>query len=246
MDGPPEPVFVLYAPQLGENIGAAARAMWNFGLARLRLVAPRDGWPNPDAVAMASGATRVLDRAGTFADLAGATADLHRVYATTARPRELTKRVLTPDAAVSEARAHLAAGERVGFLFGPERAGLDNDAVACASAIVTVPTNPAFPSLNLAQSVLLMAWEWRRQGMAGPAVALSTPGTRPATRIETEKLTERLIGALDAAGFFRPEAKAPGMRRTLTNMLGRLPLTEADVKTLHGAIRALGRDRDAP
>jgi hypothetical protein len=122
MDAAPEPVFILHAPQLGQNIGAAARAMWNFGLMRMRLVAPRDGWPNPDAVAMASGATRVLDRAGLFADLPAAIADLGTVYATTARPRELTKRVLSPDAAIAEARARLAAGERVGLLFGARRA----------------------------------------------------------------------------------------------------------------------------
>jgi tRNA/rRNA methyltransferase len=241
-----EPVFILCQPQLGENIGAAARAMWNFGLSRMRLVAPRDGWPNPAAVAMASGATRVLDRAGRFADLAAATADLHMLCATTARPREMTKRVLTPDAAIAEARARIAAGERVGFLFGPERAGLDNDAVARASVIVTVPANPAFPSLNLAQSVLLVAWEWARQGGAAPPEILSAPTTRPATRIEVERLTGRLIGALDAAGFFWPEQKSASMKRTLVNMLARLPLTEADVQTLHGTIRALTRDRGAP
>lgn len=239
------PVFILNAPQLGQNIGAAARAMWNFGLSRLRLVAPRDGWPNPAAVAMASGATQLLDRAGLFADLPAAIGDLHAVYATTARPRELTKRVLTPAAALAEARARIAAGERVGVLFGPERAGLDNDAVARASAIISVPTNPAFPSLNLAQSVLLCAYEWGRQGAAMPPEALSAPTTRPATRIETEKLTERLIGTLAETGFFWPEERAPSMQRTLVNMLARLPLTEADVHTLHGAIRALARDRSA-
>ena len=245
MEGGGEPFFILHSPQMGENIGAAARAMWNFGLSRMRLIAPRDGWPNPAAVAMASGATRVLDGAGLFADLSAATADLHIVYATTARPRELTKRVLTPDAAMAEARARVAAGDRVGLLFGAERAGLGNDAVARASAIVTVPANPAFPSLNLAQSVLLMAWEWQRQ--AGDAVpeTLSAPTTRPATRIETERLTGRLIDALDAAGFVWPEQKAASMQRTLVNMLARLPLTEADVQTLHGAIRALARDRGA-
>lgn len=246
MDQAPEPVFILHQPQLGENIGAAARAMWNFGLSRMRLVAPRDGWPNPAAVATASGATRLLDRAGLFDGLPDAVADLHMVYATTARPRELTKRVLTPDAAIAEARARAAAGERVGLLFGPERAGLDNDAVARVGAIVTVPTNPAFPSLNLAQSVLLMAWEWGRQGAAVPSETLAAPTTRPATGAETARLTDRLIAALDAAGFFWPEQKAASMRRTLTNMLARLDLTEADVQTLHGAIRALARDSRAP
>src|SRR6056297_1599699 len=140
----PQPAFVLVRPQMGENIGAAARAMWNFGLTGMRLVAPRDGWPNPAAVAMASGGGRVLDGASVHADTAAAVADLHRVYATTARPRELTKRVLTPKAAMAEAADAIAAGERVGILYGPERTGLENDDVVQASAIVSVPVNPAF------------------------------------------------------------------------------------------------------
>ncbi|MEY4873112.1 MAG: hypothetical protein RLZZ563_2442, partial [Pseudomonadota bacterium] len=149
------PVFVLVRPQMGENIGAAARAMLNFGLERMRIVAPRDGWPNPKAVAMASGAGRLLDHAGLFGDVQGAIADCDYVFATTARGRELVKPVVTPERAMEMARAMAAAGKRVGVLFGPERAGLENEDVALANAIVTVPVNPEFPSLNLAQCALL-------------------------------------------------------------------------------------------
>ncbi|MGM0586384.1 MAG: RNA methyltransferase, partial [Pseudomonadota bacterium] len=160
---PEGPVFVLVRPQMGENIGAACRAMWNFGLDRLRLVAPRDGWPNPKATAMASGAGRVIDKAMVRETTAEAVADLEYVYATTARPREMTKTVFTPQAAMLDALRRIRAGQKVGVLFGPERTGLENDDVIRAQAIVSVPANPAFASLNLAQCVLLTAYEWRRQ-----------------------------------------------------------------------------------
>ena len=153
------PAIILVRPQMGENIGAAARAMLNFGLTRMRVVGPRDGWPNPRAVAMASGAGRVLDDAGLFADLPGAIADCDFVFATTARGRELSKPVMTPERAMALARAMTAEGKRVGILFGPERAGLENEDIVQANAIVTVPVNPAFPSLNLGQCVLLMGYE---------------------------------------------------------------------------------------
>ena len=162
-----EPAFVLVRPQMGENIGAAARAMANFGLSRMRVVGPRDGWPNPRAVAMASGAGRLLDTAMLSDDLAGAIGDCHLVLATTARPRGLVKDVLTPESAMTLARERIAGGERVAVLFGPERAGLENEDIAQANAIVSVPVDPAFPSLNLAQCVLLMAYEWRRAGLGG-------------------------------------------------------------------------------
>ncbi|MDO8884944.1 RNA methyltransferase, partial [Pseudotabrizicola sp.] len=158
-----EPAFILVRPQMGENIGAAARAMLNFGLTRMRIVAPRDGWPNPRAVAMASGAGRLLDQAGLFPDVAAAIGDCDFVFATTARPRELVKPIVTPERAMEMARAMAAEGRRVGILFGPERAGLENDDVALANAIVTVPVNPDFPSLNLGQCALLLGYEWRRQ-----------------------------------------------------------------------------------
>jgi len=243
---PPEPqaapVFVLARPQMGENIGAAARAMLNFGLGGLRLVAPRDGWPNPKATAMASGAGAVLERAGLFATLPEAIADCTRVYATTARGREMTKPVLTPEAAMAEAAAHIAAGGRVAVLFGPERAGLENPEVALASAVVSVPVNPAFPSLNLAQCVLLSAYEWARAAGAGLPEGVATMAAAPeATADEVARLADHYEERLDAAGWFFPPDKAPGMRRNLRAMFARLPLTRADVQTLHGVLRQLVR-----
>lgn len=231
------PTFVLVRPQMGENIGAAARAMLNFGLDGMRIVAPRDGWPNPRAVAMASGAGRLLDHAGVFPALAPALADCHYVYATTARPRELTKPVLTPEAAMAEARAFAAAGKKVGFLFGPERTGLENEDVALANAIVTVPVNPAFPSLNLAQCVLLAGYEWRRQTEG----AIPVPEVDLATGIEVERLGDHFEERLEAAGFFFPPDKAANMKLNLRSMWARLPLTRADVQTLHGMLRQIAR-----
>lgn len=235
-----DPVFVLVRPQMAENIGAAARGMLNFGLTRMRLVAPRDGWPNPKAVAMASGAGRLLDDAGLFATVAEAVADCHVVYATTARPRDLTKTVLTPEEAMAEARGHAAAGRRVGVLFGPERAGLENEDLIHATTIVTVPVNPAFPSLNLAQCALLTAYEWRRHGdHPSPAAGLDL-----AERHEVERLADHWEERLHAAGFFFPETKAAGMKSNLRNLWSRMPLTRADVQTLHGALRQIVRRRD--
>ncbi|MCX7644948.1 MAG: RNA methyltransferase [Rhodobacteraceae bacterium] len=233
----PDPVFVLVRPQLPENIGAAARGMLNFGLDRMRLVAPRDGWPSPKAVAMASGAGRVLDAAGHFDTLAEAVADCHVVYATTARPREMTKTVLDPAAAMAEARAHAAAGLRVAVVFGPERAGLENADLVHATAIVTVPVNPAFPSINLAQCALLVAYEWHRQGPARPVADFPVPAERAAV----ERLAAHWEERLEAAGFFFPPDKAEGMRLALRNLWSRMPLTAADVQTLHGVLRQLVR-----
>ncbi len=242
-DRAPDPVVVLVRPQMGENIGAAARAMLNFGLTRMRLVAPRDGWPNPAAVAMASGAGRVLDAARLCADLAGALGDCHHVYATTARPRGLTKRILTPAEAMKEAHARQTRGERVALMFGPERAGLENADIARADTIVTVPVNPDFPSLNLAQSVLLLAYEWSRGG-AGPAPAIPR-GERdlPAPRSELEHLADHYERRLEEAGFFFPETKAAGMKLTLRNMWSRMGLTSSDIRMLHGILRQLSRRR---
>ncbi len=235
----PAPVSVLVEPQLGENIGAAARAMWNFGLARMRLVAPRDGWPNPAAVATASGAGRVLEDARVFADTEAAIADLTTVYATTARPRELTKRVLTPEAAMREAAEKIAAGERVGILYGRERTGLENDDIVRASAIVTVPVNPAFGSLNLGQCVLLMAYEWRRTHDRPAPEQLATGRSEVAAAEDVARMTAHLEAELDAAGFFWPEHKRPSMVANLRNLFRRAPLTDQDVRTLRGVIRAL-------
>jgi tRNA/rRNA methyltransferase len=240
-----QPTFILVRPQMGENIGAAARAMLNFGLVHMRMVDPRDGWPNPRAVAMASGAAgRVLDHAGVFAALPEAVADCAYVFATTARGRDLTKPVMTPERAMDHARALSAAGRKVAVLFGPERAGLENEDVARANAIISVPVNPDFPSLNLAQAVLLCAYEWGRQGTAAAPEVLALAGTELASAIEVEKLGDHFEERLAAAGFFFPETKAEGMKLNLRNLWSRMPLTRADVQTLHGMLRQLLRRRD--
>ncbi|NYS26313.1 RNA methyltransferase [Rhodobacteraceae bacterium 2376] len=242
---PSGPVMVLVRPQMGENIGASARAMLNFGLNTMRVVDPRDGWPNPRAVAMASGASPVLDRAGRFDDLPAALADCDWVLATTARGRGLTKPVLTPERAMEQARAMIAQGRRVAVLFGPERAGLENEDIARANAIITVPVNPAFYSLNLAQCVLLMAYEWGRQTTTVPPEVTELAGTDLARAIEVERLGDHFEERLGAAGFFQPEQKAPGMKLNLRNMWTRLRLTRTDVQTLHGILRKLARTHGA-
>lgn len=233
------PVFILVRPQMGENIGAAARAMLNFGLERMRVVDPRDGWPSPKAVAMASGAGRVLDQAGLFADVPGAIADCDYVFATTARGRELTKPIMTPERAMEHARALSAAGKRVAVLFGPERAGLENEDVVRANAIVTVPVNPEFPSLNLAQCALLLGYEWRRQTAEMAPEVMEMARTEFASALEVEKLGDHFEERLAAAGFFYPEGKVEGMKLSLRNMWSRLGLTRAEVQTFHGMLRQI-------
>lgn len=245
-----DPAIILVRPQMGENIGAAARAMLNFGLTRMRIVEPRDGWPNPKAVAMASGAGRVLDQAGLFADLPSAIADCDFVFATTARGRELSKPVMTPERAMDYARALMAEGKRVGILFGPERAGLENEDIVHANAIITVPVNPDFPSLNLAQCVLLVGYELIRQKAETPPEVMTFARTEYAKVHEIEALAKHFEERLDQAGFFFPEAKAPGMKVSLRNMWSRLPLTSAEVRTFHGMLRQiaykLGTSRHDP
>lgn len=233
------PVFILVRPQMGENIGAAARAMLNFGLERMRIVDPRDGWPNPKAVAMASGAGRVLDQAGVFPDVRAALADCDYVFATTARGRELTKPVMTPERAMVLARELAAQGKRVGVMFGPERAGLENDDIAPAQAIVTVPVNPDFFSLNLAQCVLLLGYEWFRKGADVPPEVMVLGRTELASGEEVQRLGDHFEERLETAGFFFPEAKAPGMKLVLRNMWARLGLTRAEVQTFHGMLRQI-------
>ncbi len=237
----PQPAFVLVRPQMGENIGAAARAMWNFGLDAMRITGPRDGWPNPRAVAMASGAGRLLDGAMLTATTAEAVADCAYVYATTARQRGMTKPVLTPERAMQDAAERLAAGQRVAVLFGPERAGLENDDIARANAIVSVPVNPEFPSLNLAQCVLLVAYEWRRASEEVVHESMEMARTDWATGAEMEALAAHYEERLGAAGFFFPPEKAEGMKRNLRNLWSRMPLTRADVQVLHGILRQLVR-----
>ena len=233
--------MVLVRPQMGENIGAAARAMWNFGLDHMRIVAPRDGWPNPAAVAMASGAGRLLDEATLCADLPAALDDCDFVFATTARDRDLTKPVFSPEAAMAEAATRIAQGQRVAVLFGPERAGLENEDIARANAIVSVPVNPAFASLNLAQCVLLMGYEWMRQTGSVVARDDGLAGTDWANGQDIEALSSHYEERLETAGFFFPEHKTQSMKLNLRNMWSRMPLTRADVQMLHGMMRQMVR-----
>jgi tRNA/rRNA methyltransferase len=233
------PVFVLVRPQMGENIGAAARAMLNFGLERMRIVDPRDGWPNSAAVAVASGAGRVLDQAQICPDVATAVADCDFVFATTARGRELTKPIYSPEAAMAHARNLIAAGKKVAVLFGPERAGLENDDVVRANAIITVPVNPAFPSLNLGQCVLLVGYEWRRETEVVAEMVYEMARTEFASAQEVEKLGDHYEQRLGDAGFFYPPEKVSGMKEGLRNMWTRLGLTRAEVQTFHGMLRQI-------
>jgi len=236
------PAIILVRPQLGENIGAAARAMLNFGLTEMRIVKPRGGWPSKSARAMASGADIVLDRARVFATFEEATADLQRVLATTARPRGMVKRVIAPAAAAKQARRADAAGEKLGILFGPERTGLTNDEVAIADAAITIPSNPSYASFNLAQAVLLIGYEWFRAGPMpkSPASAKAERAVAtPATRAAILHLFHHLEDELDRGGFLKPPEKRPRMVRNIRNIFTRAHLTDQEVRTLRGVIVGL-------
>lgn len=234
----PAPVIVLVRPQLGENIGTTARAMLNFGLTRLRLVDPLCGWPNAKAVNAASGASVVLNGVELFADTRAAVADLHRVLATTARPREMVKPVLTGEAAGRELRARLAADEQVGVLFGPERTGLENEDVSLADAIVSIPLNPAFASLNLAQAVLLVAYEWHRAGDPTPPVQAASD-LAPAAKADVDRLLVHLVELLEGTSFFRSADRRDKRIRELELLLHRRELQQVEVQTLRGVIKGL-------
>lgn len=228
------PSIVLVRPQLGENIGKAARAMLNFGLTDLRLVAPRDGWPNPQAGPAASGADVVLERARVFDSAAEAVADCAHVYATTVRKRGVTKPVVTPEAA---ARAIHGEPGRSAILFGPERSGLETDDVAVARTIVTVPINPDFGSLNLAQAVILVAYEWSKgQALASPP---EQEIDAPAPQVELDGMIGQLDAMLDAAGYFFPPDRTPATRRTLRTLLTKPGWSSQEVRTLRGVLSAL-------
>ena len=236
------PVIVLVRPQLGENIGKAARAMLNFGLAEMRLVAPRDGWPNPAAGPAASGADEVLANAPVFGSVAGAVADCAHVYATTVRKRGVTKPVLTPEAAAREIGAQIG---RSAILFGPERSGLETDDVALARAIITVPVNPAFGSLNLAQAVILCAYEWSKhapgetdggQALVQPTVEELLP---PAPQEELEDMIAHFEQLLEPRGFFFPPSRATATRRNVRTMLTKPGWNHLEVRTMRGVLSAL-------
>ena len=236
----PKPAIILVEPQLGENIGYAARAMLNFGLTDLRLVAPRDGWPNPAAGPAASGADDVLDGAQVFETLEESIADLNHVYASTVRNRDIYKRVVTVTEASHAMHQTAARGERTGILFGRERSGLSNDDIALANAILTVPVNPGFGSLNLAQAVILVAFEWSRTGVDLPAA--STLEDDPiATKADLVGLFEHIEGALAPRGYFRPPARKRAMVQALRNLLQGAGFTGQQVRTLRGVIKSLTR-----
>ncbi len=228
--------------------------MANFALSELRLVQPRDGWPSFQAVASASGASWIIDGAQVFTTLEEAIADLTYVMATTARRRDQVKPVLTPETAARACVEHMADGQRVGLMFGPERTGLDGDQIALADAVIMAPVNPGFPSLNLAQAVLLIGYEWFKltgSGSLGRETAIEPAGreglylrdTRLATKAELVGFFTRLEEGLDRAGFLRPPEKAPNMIRNLRNLFGRAQLTEQEVRTLHGVLSAFTRYR---
>lgn len=234
------PAVILVQPQLGENIGMVCRAMLNCGLTDLRLVAPKHGWPNPYAEAPASGAEVVLNAVRVFESTADAIADLNFVVATTARQREMVKPVFTPRGAAKEMKALTNQGEKAGILFGRESWGLHNDDVALADALLNVPLNPAFSSLNLAQCVLLVGYEWFTQDGETPEAYLSSrKETRPADKGELTGFFEHLEGELLETGFLFPPEKAPAMVRNLRNLFQRASLTEQEVRTLRGVISAL-------
>ncbi|MDP3907114.1 TrmJ/YjtD family RNA methyltransferase [Novosphingobium sp.] len=236
---PPKPVIVLVRPQLGENIGKAARAMLNFGLTELRLVTPRDGWPNPSAGPAAAGADEVLEHAAVFESLADAVSDCAHVYATTVRKRGVTKPVVTPEQAAQAIHRDAAIGSagRSALVFGPERSGLETEDVALARAILTVPINPAFASLNLAQAVILCAYEWSKQvDLAQPTVEDLLP---PAPQEDLEGMLGQLEAMLDARDYFFPPARAEATRLALRNILTKPGWNYLEVRTLRGVLSNL-------
>jgi tRNA/rRNA methyltransferase len=237
------PAIVLVRAQLGENIGVAARAMLNFGLTDLRLVRPKAGWPNVKALNAASGADEVLARVRIFDRVEEAVADLRYVFAATARDRDMVKPVVSAHGAAQFMRATDGAGSDCGVLFGPERTGLTNEEVALAERVITIPLNPAFASLNLAQAVILVAYEWFTIADDAPHEHLRQKGTRAATKDELFNFFGHLEAALDGAGFFPTEIMRPHMVLNLRNLFARAELTEQEVQTLHGVIERLSHPR---
>ncbi|MFZ0774854.1 MAG: TrmJ/YjtD family RNA methyltransferase [Xanthobacteraceae bacterium] len=236
---------MLVEPQLGENIGAAARAMATFGLSRLRIVKPRQAWPNDKARIMAAGADRILDEAELFDTLEAAIADCSFVFATTARAHDQAKRVIGPADAAAEAAPRIGAGETVAVLFGRERNGLENDEVALADCIVTLPVNPAFASLNLAQAIVIVAYEWFK--LAGSGLPFAMPQkSRSAPKQQLLAFFASLERELEKVEFFRPPDKRETMQINLRNIFTRMQPTQQDIQTLHGVIMAIAEGRKGP
>jgi len=240
------PVVILVEPQLGDNIGATARAMANFGLSRLRLIKPRDGWPNPRAYVAASGADRILDEAVLYETLEAAIADLTYVLATTARAHDQAKPVIGPEEAARMMAPRIAAGEAVGVIFGRERYGLENTEVALTDAIVTFPVNPAFASLNLAQAVLVVAYEWFKLVTSGALPFAMPQKSDPATKEQLLAFFENVERELDRVEFFRPAEKHETMMINLRNIFHRMQPTRQDIQTLSGVIMSIAEGRKGP
>ncbi|MCJ8148864.1 RNA methyltransferase [Shinella sedimenti] len=242
------PAIILVHPQLGENIGMVARAMANFGLAELRLVNPRDGWPSEKAISAASKADHVIAAATVFPSLEAAIADLEFVYATTARDRYGYKEVRSPVVASDDLRTRFRAGQKTGILFGRERTGLTNEEIALADELVTFPVNPAFASLNLAQAVLLMSYEWMKSGLSSVEVTpFSALPQRPAQKEELQGLFDHVEETLDARGYFRPAEKKPKLVENLRAILTRPSFTGTEIQVLRGVISCLDRfTRESP
>ena len=240
------PIVILVEPQLGENIGMAARAMGNFALGRLRLVNPRDGWPSLSAQRAAAGADHILERVELFHSVEQAVADLDLLFATTARAHDQAKPVMAPEAAATEMKQHIAGGGQVGILFGRERWGLTNEEVARANRIITFPVNPGFASLNLAQAVLLMGYEWFKLATEG-AIPFAAPERSPrASQHQMDSFFENLVRELDRVEFLRPVEKRDTMLVNLRNIFFRMEPTKQDMHTLHGVIMAIAEGRKGP
>ncbi len=242
------PAIILVHPQLGENIGMVARAMANFGLAELRLVNPRDGWPSEKAISAASKADHVIEAAKVYPSLEGAIADLEFVYATTARDRYGYKEVRSPVVAANDLRTRFRAEQKTGILFGRERTGLTNEEIALADELVTFPVNPAFASLNLAQAVLLMSYEWMKSGLASEETTpFDALPQRPAKKEELQGLFDHVEETLDARGYFRPAEKKPKLVENLRAILTRPSFTGTEIQVLRGIVSCLDRfTRESP
>jgi tRNA/rRNA methyltransferase len=246
---PPEvagPIVILVEPQLGENIGTTARAMANFGLTRLRLVKPRDHWPNPRAHAAASGADALLDQAGLYDTLEAAIGDCALVFAATARAHDQAKPVVDAAEAARLMQPHLLAGANVGLVFGRERNGLENDEVGLADRIITLPVNPAFASLNLAQAVVVVAYEWFKLATGGALPFAMPQKSSPAPREQLLAFFADLERELERVEFFRPAEKRETMQVNLRNIFLRMAPTRQDIQTLHGVVRAIAEGRKGP
>lgn len=235
----PSPVIILARPQIGENIGMAARAMYNGGLTQLRLVNPKEAWPNPKVIKPAAGAHVILDEVQVFSSLEDAISDLHLVFATSARPRYMTKHIYTAQGAIGKCHELLQEGMKVGFLFGPERTGLNNEDLSRVDGIIEIPMNPAYTSLNLAQAVLIISYEWIKLITQKPLHELRKGDVEFASKEELLEFFQQLECELDRSGFLRVPHKRPGMVRNIRNMFLRGNYTSQEVRTLRGIVASL-------